>query len=441
MAPSTGYARNGEVHIAYLVVGDGPVDVVAVPAWLQHSEHLLTHPRIGRFYGGLSHYARLVLFDRRGTGGSDPITAPVPLEEQMDDIVAVMDATGCDQAALVAQLEGATMAMLFAATHPERVRSLVLYGPHARFAPAPGYEWPPTLEEREAAIPLTMARWGTGASIDALVRDAGREEREWFATLERLAVSPGTIPFIQRAMGETDVREVLSLIRAPTLVLHRTEDFAVDVRHSRYVAQHIPGAKLVELPGTDTLLTGVGWEDILGEVEEFLTGQRAAPPTDRVLATVLFTDLVGSTQRAAELGDRGWRELLARHDAVVRAEVARHRGRPVKSLGDGWLATFDGPARAVRCALGLVPPLAALGLEVRAGVHTGEVEVLDDDVGGLAVHLAARVMAEGGPGEVIASQTVKDLVVGSGLTFADLGVHDLRGVPGEWRLFRAGEGG
>jgi class 3 adenylate cyclase len=281
-----------------------------------------------------------------------------------------------------------------------------------------------------------VATWGDGSRMQGLAPAMWEdlELRRWYARLERLAVPPGVVPILQRMVQETDVRDVLPTIQAPTLVLHRTHDRFVDVRHARYVAAHVPAARFVELAGEDTLMPGSGEVDLLDEIEEFVTGTRRAPESDRILATVLFTDLVGSTRRAAELGDHAWRGLLARHDEVVRREIERHRGRPVKSLGDGWLATFDGPARAVRCALALRGALAGLDLEIRAGVHTGEVEVLADDVGGLAVHIAARVMALAEPGAVVASQTVKDLVVGSGLEFSDRGAHELRGVPGEWRL-------
>jgi class 3 adenylate cyclase len=436
MEPETRYARNGDVHLAYLVGDDAGPDLVFVPSWMHHSEHMWTHPSVAPFFQRLASFSRLIMFDRRGTGMSDPIAGPVALEEQMDDIVAVMDAAGSEQAVIVAWLDGGAMAALFAATHPERTRALALYAPMPRMSPAPGYEWPLPPAEREAWVKEMVATWGDGSRLlglsPAMWEDL--DLRRWYGRFERLAVSPGALPTLQRMLRETDVRNVLPSIQAPTIVLHRTRDRFVDVRHARYVAAHVPGARLVELGGEDTLVPGSGELDLLDEVEEFLTGTRRARESDRILATVLFTDLVGSTRRAAELGDRAWRMLLARHDEVVRREVERHRGRAIKSLGDGWLATFDGPARGVRCALALGAALGDLGLELRAGVHTGEVEVVGDDVGGLAVHLAARVMALAGPGEVLASQTVKDLVVGSGLEFADHGVHELRDVPGEWRL-------
>jgi class 3 adenylate cyclase len=436
MEPETRYARNGDVHLAHHVTGGGGPDLVFVPSWLHHSEHMWTHPSVAPFFARLASFSRLIMFDRRGTGMSDPIAGPVALEEQMDDIVAVMDAAGSEQAVVLAWREGSAMAALFAATHPERTRVLVLYAPMARLSPAPGYEWPIPPAEREAWVREMVATWGDGSRMLGLAPAMwdDLELRRWYARLERLAAPPGVVPVLQRMVQETDVRDVLPTIQAPTLVLHRAHDRFVDVRHARYVAAHVPGARFVELPGEDTLMPGSGEVDLLDEIEEFVTGTRRAPESARILATVLFTDLVGSTRRAAELGDQAWRGLLARHDEVVRREIERHRGRPVKSLGDGWLATFDGPARAVRCALALRGALAGLDLEVRSGVHTGEVEVLADDVGGLAVHIGARVMALAEPGEVVASQTVKDLVVGSGLEFSDRGPHELRGVPGEWRL-------
>lgn len=435
---------NGDIHLAYQVVGEGAAttaspavpDLVYVPSWIGQVEHLWAEPRIASFFERLASFTRLIMFDRRGTGMSDRISTPVPLEEQMDDIAAVMDAAGSEQAAVFAQLEGGAMASLFAATHPDRVRALVLYATMPRFSPAPEYEWPPTREEREAAVPNMVETWGNGDRLEALAPSSAGDPalRDWFARLERLAVPPGSVPLFQEMTGSTDVRDVLPIIQAPTLVLHRTHDSWVDVRHSRYVAEHVPGARLVELPGDDTLISLGAESDVLDEVEEFLTGARRAPEADRVLATVLFTDLVGSTERAAALGDAAWRDLLGRHDAIVRREVERFRGRAVKSLGDGWLATFDGPARAIRCALALGPALAAIGLDVRAGLHTGECELIGDDVGGLAVHIAARVMGQAGAGEVLASGTVADLVVGSGLRFAERGARELRGVPGTWRL-------
>ncbi|HEX7292368.1 MAG TPA: alpha/beta fold hydrolase [Conexibacter sp.] len=439
MVPETRYARAGDVHIAYQVVGDGPVDVVYVPPQLQQVEHLWTEPRVAAFFERLARFSRLVLFDRRGTGLSDPIAARTTLEDQMEDLDAVLDAVGSERPALFAQAEGSPMAMLYAATHPERVRALVLYAGMARVTAAPGYEWPGAPAEREARIADIFAHWGGGERV-ALIAPSHADDaalRRWFGKLERLSASPGALRLLFDIAGETDVREVLPSIRAPTLLLHRRDDLAIDVRHSRYLAAHLPDARYVELPGRDNLVVVGDSERILVEVERFLTGTHTPPEADRVLATVMFTDIVGSTETAARLGDRAWRELLARHDELSRAQLARFRGRAVKSLGDGWLATFDGPARAIRCALELRDAVRELGVELRAGLHTGECEAMGDDVGGLAVHIGARVGALAAPREVLVSNTVKDLVVGSGIDFADRGEHALKGVPGTWRLWAA----
>jgi class 3 adenylate cyclase len=439
VAPETRYARAGDVHIAYQVVGDGPVDLVYVPPQLQQVEHLWAEPRVAAFFERLARFSRLILFDRRGTGLSDPIVAPTTLEDQMEDLDAVLDAVGSERPALFAQAEGSPMAMLYAATHPERTRSLVLYAGMARVTSAPGYEWPGTPAEREARIAELLAHWGEGVRVDLIapshVGDVAL--RRWLGQLERLSTSPGALRMRLDMAGEVDVRDVLPSIQAPTLLLHRRGDRLIDVRHSLYLAEHLPDARYVELPGEDNLVVVGDTERVLLEVETFLTGAHTPPEPDRVLATVMFTDIVGSTETAARLGDRAWRELLARHDELSRAQLARFRGRAVKSLGDGFLATFDGPARAIRCALELRDAVRELGVELRAGLHTGECEAIGEDVGGLAVHIGARVGALAAPREVLVSNTVKDLVVGSGLDFADRGEHALKGVPGTWRLWAA----
>jgi len=440
VAPETRYARAGDVHIAYQVLGEGPVDLVYVPPQLQQVEHLWAEPRVAAFFERIARFSRLILFDRRGTGLSDPIVFATTLEDQMEDVTAVLDAVGSEQAALFAQAEGAAMAMLYAATHPERTRALVLYAGMARVTGAPGYEWPGSAEQRAARLDEIFDAWGTGARLDVIAPSAAGDVplRSWFGRLERLAASPGSLRLLFDIAGESDVRDVLPTISAPTLVLHRRDDVAIDVRHSRYLAEHIPGARYVELEGRDNLLVVGDSERILAEVERFLTGTHTPPEPERVLATVMFTDIVGSTETAARLGDRAWRALLARHDELSRAQLAHFRGRPVKSLGDGFLATFDGPARAIRCALELRDVVRELGVELRAGLHTGECEAIGDDVGGLAVHIGARVGALAEPREVLVSNTVKDLVVGSGIGFADRGEHALKGVPGTWRLWAAG---
>lgn len=439
MVPQTRYARAGDVHIAYQVVGDGPIDLVYIPPQLQQVEHLWAEPRVAAFFERLARFSRLILLDRRGTGLSDPIASSTTLEDQMEDVTAVLDAVGSGQAALFAQAEGASMAVLYAATHPERTRALILYAGMARMTGAPGYEWPGTAEERARRIEEIFATWGTGERLAVIAPSAAGDValQRWFAKLERLSASPGSLRLLFDIAGETDVRDVLPSIVAPALVMHRREDQAIDIRHSRYLAERIPKARYVELEGRDNLLVAGDSDRILAEVERFLTGTHTPPEPDRVLATVMFTDIVGSTETAARLGDRAWRELLARHDELSRAQLARFRGRAVKSLGDGWLATFDGPARAIRCALELREAVRELGVELRAGLHTGECEAMGEDVGGLAVHIGARVGALAAPREVLVSNTVKDLVVGSGIDFTDRGEHALKGVPGTWRLWAA----
>ncbi len=437
LEPETRYARTGDVHIAYQVVGDGPVDLVYVPPMLQQVEHLWTEPRVAAFFERLARFSRLILFDRRGTGLSDPIAGATTLEDQMEDVSAVMDAAGSREAVLFAQAEGTAMAILYAATHPHRTRALVLYAGMARVTAAPGYEWPGSQDERAARIDEQLAHWGDGARVAQLAPSHTGDValRRWLGKLERLSASPGALRPLYGLAADIDVRDVLPSIRAPTLLLHRRDDRLIDVRHSRYLAEHVPGARYVELPGEDNLIVVGDSERVLAEVEQFLTGTHTPPEPDRVLATVLFTDIVGSTETLARLGDRRWRDLVTRHDELSRAQVARYRGRPVKSLGDGWLATFDGPARAIRCALALREAVAELGIELRAGLHTGECEAIGEDLGGLAVHIGARVGAMAEPREVLVSGTVKDLVVGSGIDFADRGEHSLKGVPGTWRLW------
>jgi class 3 adenylate cyclase len=418
------------------VVGDGPIDLVVMPSWINQVEHVWTLPAGASFMERLAAFARVIVFDRRGTGLSDPLVEPLPLEEQVDDVTTVLDAVGSERAAVFAASEGAAMACLFAAAHPERVQALALFEPQAAFAPAPGYEWAMSPADRDRIVDLMQEQWGDGtANLALLAPRSGQdpELREWFAALERLAIPPGMLRVVQDIVRNTDVREVLPSIRVPTLILHRPANDMVDPRHAAYMAEHIPGAESVALPGDEALML-VDSEPLLDEVERFLTGTVRAPEPDRALATLLFTDLVGSTERAAALGDRAWRDLLLRHDQVVRAGVAAHRGRAIKSLGDGWLASFDGPARGVRCALELRDSLAALGLEMRGGLHTGEVELLGDDVGGMAVHIAARVAAVAGPGQVVASHTVVGLVVGSGLEFSEPRQAELKGVPGSWAV-------
>jgi class 3 adenylate cyclase len=429
-------ARDG-VSIAYQVVGVGERAIVFVPQTFSAIEALWEHPTVARFFARLGELGRVILYDRRGTGMSDRTGGTATLEEQVDDVRAVMDAAGAARADLIAIMEGGPMAMLFAATAPERVRSLTLYAAFARSTRADDYPhaWP--AEERREAMRAMVEHWGEGGFAARFAPSHAHDAAlvHWLGRMQRMALGPGEAAAAMEINGGLDVRHVLASIRVPTLLLHRTDDTGIRVGHSRYLAEHIPGARLVELGGVDTLPFLGDAAAVTGEIEEFLTGDRRPPEHDRVLATVLFTDIVGSTVRAAALGDEIWRDLLEEHDRIVRANLDRHRGREIKSVGDGFLALFDGPARAVRAARSIVADVTSLGLEVRAGLHTGEVELVGNDVAGLAVHIAARVMAEAPAGRVLASSTVHDLVVGSGLRFEERGRRELRGVPGEWGLW------
>jgi len=437
----TRYTKSGDLHIAWQAEGrEDAINLIYVPTWVGQLEVLGEEPTIQAFVEKMCRFARLISFDRRGAGLSDPMVGAPTLEEQIDDVLAVMEAAGTERVALLGSLEGGPLAMTFAATHPDKVSALVLYATFARAAWAPDYDWAPKPEDRARTLEVLASQWGQGM-IGAGIAPSKASDPDfiaWAGRMERYSASPGTIRKIQDVVGGTDVRHVLPSIRVPTLVMHRRDDTFLKVEHSRYLAEHIPGARYVELEGRDSLFSVGDVDALLGEIEEFLTGARQVRDPDRVLATVLFTDIVGSTEHAAELGDSDWRSLLERHDALVRAEVERHRGRTVKSTGDGVLATFDGPARAVRAATSIGDGVRRLGVEIRAGLHTGELEVLDDDVGGLAVHIGARVMGKAQAGEVLVSSTVKDLVVGSGLDFSERGEHQLKGVPGEWRLFAVG---
>jgi class 3 adenylate cyclase len=431
------YAKSGDLHIAYIVEGDCPVDLIWVPPWISQVEYLWSERSLERVMRRLTQFARVITFDRRGSGLSDPFWGAPTLEEQMDDVIAVMDAAGSERAAICGTLEGGPMAAMFAATYPERVSALVLYATFARATWAPGYEWAWSPEDRDRRMAELVEHWGEGRTPAGVAPSQVGDPSfmDWAGRLERLAASPATIRRIVDLIGEFDVRDVLPSIRVPTLVMHRREDTFIKIEHSRYIASRIPGARYVELEGRDNMFSIGDSEALIGEIEEHLTGVRHEDEPGRMLATVLFTDIVDSTRRAAEMGDRGWRFLLERHDALFRHALERHRGREVKRTGDGFLATFDGPARAIRCAASVADAMGSLGLEVRAGLHTGELEVMDGDLGGLAVHIAARVMDHASPSEVLVSGTVKDLVVGSGIDFEARGERELRGVPGEWRLY------
>jgi class 3 adenylate cyclase len=438
--PETQYARSGDVHVAYQVFGEGELDVVLVPGFITHVELVWEHDAFVRALEGISSFARVINFDRRGSGLSDPVPEAPSLEERMDDVRAVMDAAGSQHAALLGISEGVPMSILFAATYPERVQALVCCGGMAKTTQADDYPIGTPVEAFiEAGEEFVLPYWGQGAMLEiaAPSQNDNPASRAFFARMERATASPGMLAQLAQMFLEIDVREAASTVHVPTLLLHRRHDRLVNVRHSRWLAEHMPNARLVELPGNDHTF----WYEepllAMAEIQEFLTGVRYEPEPERMLATVLFTDIVDSTSTAAELGDARWRSLLEQHQTIVREALERFHGREVKSTGDGFLATFDGPARAVRCARDVLDSSEREGIQVRAGLHTGECEVMGDDIGGIAVHIAARVSALAGASEVLVSRTVKDLVVGSGLDFADRGAHELKGVPDTWELYAA----
>jgi pimeloyl-ACP methyl ester carboxylesterase len=434
--PETRYAKSAEVHIAYQVVGSGPRDLVLVPGWVSHLEYEWEEPWFSRFLRRLASFCRLILLDRRGTGLSDRVAGLPSLEQRMDDVRAVMDAVGSERAAILGISEGGPMAMMFAATYPERVSALVLCATFARLVEGPDYPIGVRADVFASFVERMREAWGKGATVDAFAPTLAGDERfrETWARMERFAVSPAGFQALMRMAGETDARHILPVIRVPTLVVHRSGDLVVRVGQARYAAERIAGAKYVELPGNDHF-PWVGDDAMIDEVEEFLTGARPALEADRVLATVLFSDIVASTEHAAKVGDRRWREVLESYLALVRRELVRFRGREVNTTGDGMLASFDGPARAIRCACAIRAGVSQLRIEVRAGLHTGECAIIGDEVGGIAVHIGARVAAAAGAGEVLVSATVKDLVAGSGIAFEPRGTHALKGVPGEWPLY------
>ena len=436
--PRTRYARSGDVSVAYQVFGQGPPDLVFIPSWASQVEQLWEHPALARLLERFASFCRVILFDRRGSGMSDRVE-PGPLETQIDDVRAVMRAAGSARALVWAETEGTAMAALFAASHPELVGGLALYMPIPRIAAAPDWPWGADMAAREASIELTTSNWGDGSYIGFLAPSLADDDefRDWAGRLERYSCSPGAVPMALRRMGENDVREVLPLINVPTVVIRRRDHAWIDRRHADYVVEHVPEAKLVEVPGADAMLLAGDIAPVADALEEFVTGTRRSDSLERVLATVLFTDIVDSTRRAAALGDERWLALLEEHREIVRVQLARYGGREVKTMGDGFLATFDGPARAVRCAIAIAEAVGDTDLDVRAGVHTGECDFTGGDVGGIAVHIASRVLAHAGPGEVLVSRTVVDLVAGSQLAFESRGAHPLKGVPGEWELFAA----
>jgi len=430
--------QNEGVHIAYQVVGEGERDLVLVQGYLSHLDMDWEHPPMARFFRALASFNRLILFDKRGTGLSDRGVGIATLETRMDDVRAVMDAARSERAVLMGVSEGAPMCLLFAATYPERTHALVLHGGMTRSTEAPDYPWaPPAAAAVEAAVELIEPYFFAGEDIELWVPSVGDDPqaREWLGRFRRAAVSPDTLAGLFAMFLDIDVRHVLPTLRVPTLVLHRHGDRIVNWRAGQWMAAQIPGARFVDLSGQDHFPWFGDSDAVVEEIREFLTGVRVAAEPDRVLATVMFTDVVSSTERAAALGDRRWRDLLDAHDAAVRRQLVAFRGREIKATGDGFLATFDGPARAIRCACAIRDAASGMHLDVRVGLHTGEIEIRGDDIGGMAVHIGQRVSTLAQPNEIMVSSTVRDLVAGSGIEFEDRGDHKLKGVPGPWRVF------
>lgn len=432
------YARSADdTTIAYRVLGDGPHDLVFLPGLISHVEVITESPLIQRFIERLTDFGRVVLMDRRGLGMSDPAAPEVPLEAEIADVLAVLDAIDSDRAVMLGYAAGGPLCVQTAVAHPERVSGLVLYACMYRTLADEGYEWAQTDEERDEQAEDILGRWGTGVNVERIAPSLADDERlrAWLGRLERSSASPGRFRDALARFQRADVRDLLEHVRVPTLLVHRVDDRLIDIRHTRFAAERIFGARLVELPGVDSLPAAGDAEALVGEIEEFLTGGRTGR-AHRELLTVLFTDVVEATTTAARLGDARWRDLLAEHHAATRRELSRHGGREVKTTGDGFLAVFEGPpSHAVRCAQAIVEATQAIGVPLRAGLHTGECERIGGDIGGMAVHIAARVGALAGAGEVLVSGTTYGTVVGSGLRFEDRGFRSLKGVPGEWPLF------
>lgn len=433
--PTTRYAKSGEVHVAYQVFGEGPIDLVFVPGFVSHIENYWTHPDVATWLERLGSFARVVMFDKRGTGLSDKVGTLPAMDERMDDVRTVMDAVGLEQAAIFGISEGGSLATVFAAHHPTRCTALILYGAFAQFK-----AWFPTEQDLEVLFQYIDSSWGSGESLPlfAPTNAADFVLKEWWGRFERMGADPRSAIDLMRMNSQIDITAVLPSVQAPTLVIHRTGDTTIDFDGGLLLAERIPNATLVALPGPDHL-PWVGEDPlrIVDEIEQFLTGNRSTPATDRFLATILFTDIVGSTATATEVGDRRWANLLHAHDEIVRSAITHYGGKEIKSLGDGFLATFDAPGRAIRCGLVIREAVRRLGIEIRAGIHTGEIRSVNGDVQGLSVHVAARVAAVASPGEVFVTRTVKDLIAGSGLELEYQGVHELKGVEDEWQLYRA----
>ena len=435
MGSDISYARNGDVHLAYRTLGDGPMDLVFVLPWFSNIDLLEELPTIRDANERFSEFARVILYDRRGSGLSDRLCGPATLEEGIDDLLAVIDTVGAERPALLGFNESGTLSALAAATHPQRVSSLILCGSFATTTWQEDYPWGQKPEDRAIEVQWVTENWGTRDLAMVMLSDDDERLIEWGMRWQRNSVSPDALPMMYDMLEKTDVRHVLPTINVPTLVIHREKDRSIPVENGRYLAAHIPGSKYVELPGSEHVPFLGDWEGLAEEVEEFLTGTRRPRDSDRVLATILFTDIVGSTEKAVEVGDRRWRELLDSHDDILRRALNRYQGRLIKTIGDGSLATFDGPARAIQAGRSIRDAMRALGLEIRAGLHTGEVELRRDDVGGIAVHIGARVAGLAEPGELLVSGSVPPLVAGSGIEFEPRGARQLKGLDGEWPIF------
>ena len=435
MQPKTQYAKSGDVHVAYQVFGEGDVDLVFVPGFVSHIENYWDEPNFARWLRRLGSFTRVIMFDKRGTGLSDQVSELLGMDQRMDDVRAVMDAEGVDRAAIFGISEGGSLASLFAASHPERAKALILFGSFAQFS-----SWIPTQEALDSLINYIDTNWGSGEGWLKFnpSMEGNLAFKEWWGKFERLGASPAAAIKLMQMNSQIDITDILPSINVPTFVLHREGDVVVDVEAGRLIAERIPGAKYLELPGNDHLpFVGENSDRVLDEMENFLTGQTSTPVVERTLATVVFTDIVDSTARAEELGDRAWGDLQDMHDKTVRKELARFRGNEVKWTGDGFLAAFDRPARAIQCAITIVNSVKTLNIDVRAGIHTGEVDLVKNDIRGIAVNIASRVADLANGGEVVVSRTVKDLVAGSGISFEDYGTYELKGISDQWNLFRA----
>jgi len=437
MLPETKYAKSDDINIAYQVIGDGPIDLVYVPGWVSNIEYAWEEPTLYRFLMKFASFSRLILFDKRGTGLSDKVSGLPTLEQRMDDVRAVMDAVGSRKAALFGVSEGGPLCTLFAATYPERTTALIIYGSYAKRLWDPEYPWAPTEEQRQTFFDEIKKNWGGAVGLEARAPSLKYDERfkQWWAAYLRRSASPGDALALTSMNAEIDVRHILPAIHVPSLILHRKGDLVTKIEEGRYIASKIPNAKLVEFEGIDHLPWVGDFDELIDEMEVFLTGKHTEIEHDRILATVLFTDIVGSTERALELGDKRWKDLISAHHSIVRKEIGLFRGREIDTAGDGFFAVFDGPARAVRCACAIRDSIRQIGMEIRSGVHTGECEIMGSNIGGIAVHIGARVISKAQEGEVLVSSTVKDLVAGSGLVFESRGKHSLKGIPGEWELF------